>query len=153
MNKYVTAANFEIICRLIGSGSLTGLEGIFKNAYVLSGSFDPIPIVLGRTDKPNRTILSTDFLFYNMKAVNIGNEVSDPTEETLQSLEKKDRIYFNISNTFQNIYNLVRACGTFQGLSISESLPYNFFNKRYSCLLYTSPSPRDGLLSRMPSSA
>ena len=27
-------------------------------------------------------------------------------------------------------------------------------NKAYSCcLLYTSPSPRDGLLSRMPSSA
>ena len=26
-------------------------------------------------------------------------------------------------------------------------------NTRYPCLLYTSPSPRDGLLSRMPSSA
>ena len=26
-------------------------------------------------------------------------------------------------------------------------------NKDFSCLLYTSPSPRDGLLSRMPSSA
>ena len=25
--------------------------------------------------------------------------------------------------------------------------------KEYLCLLYTSPSPRDGLLSRMPSSA
>ena len=25
--------------------------------------------------------------------------------------------------------------------------------KVYGCLLYTSPSPRDGLLSRMPSSA
>ena len=25
--------------------------------------------------------------------------------------------------------------------------------KRNTCLLYTSPSPRDGLLSRMPSSA
>ena len=25
--------------------------------------------------------------------------------------------------------------------------------KKYTCLLYTSPSPRDGLLSRMPSSA
>ena len=25
--------------------------------------------------------------------------------------------------------------------------------KSYGCLLYTSPSPRDGLLSRMPSSA
>ena len=27
------------------------------------------------------------------------------------------------------------------------------FEIPYSCLLYTSPSPRDGLLSRMPSSA
>ena len=26
-------------------------------------------------------------------------------------------------------------------------------SKKISCLLYTSPSPRDGLLSRMPSSA
>ena len=26
-------------------------------------------------------------------------------------------------------------------------------DKVYNCLLYTSPSPRDGLLSRMPSSA
>ena len=25
--------------------------------------------------------------------------------------------------------------------------------EKYGCLLYTSPSPRDGLLSRMPSSA
>ena len=25
--------------------------------------------------------------------------------------------------------------------------------ENYNCLLYTSPSPRDGLLSRMPSSA
>ena len=29
----------------------------------------------------------------------------------------------------------------------------NAYNKEMSCLLYTSPSPRDGLLSRMPSSA
>ena len=27
------------------------------------------------------------------------------------------------------------------------------FTDYYACLLYTSPSPRDGLLSRMPSSA
>ena len=29
----------------------------------------------------------------------------------------------------------------------------SFFETNNSCLLYTSPSPRDGLLSRMPSSA
>ena len=46
---------------------------------------------------------------------------------------------------------------------ISTSLPYDVqealvhsikgFEKAHICLLYTSPSPRDGLLSRMPSSA
>ena len=30
---------------------------------------------------------------------------------------------------------------------------WDYFYSLYSCLLYTSPSPRDGLLSRMPSSA
>ena len=29
----------------------------------------------------------------------------------------------------------------------------SFLSRNISCLLYTSPSPRDGLLSRMPSSA
>ena len=29
----------------------------------------------------------------------------------------------------------------------------NYVPDKYICLLYTSPSPRDGLLSRMPSSA
>ena len=31
--------------------------------------------------------------------------------------------------------------------------PFIFKQRTYRCLLYTSPSPRDGLLSRMPSSA
>ena len=36
-----------------------------------------------------------------------------------------------------------------QGITAADA--YN--EKLKSCLLYTSPSPRDGLLSRMPSSA
>ena len=37
---------------------------------------------------------------------------------------------------------------------ILKQLPLNRTGSRfYGCLLYTSPSPRDGLLSRMPSSA
>ena len=35
----------------------------------------------------------------------------------------------------------------------SEYGARDLFNGIYYCLLYTSPSPRDGLLSRMPSSA
>ena len=36
---------------------------------------------------------------------------------------------------------------------IVESLENGGLTLAESCLLYTSPSPRDGLLSRMPSSA
>ena len=36
---------------------------------------------------------------------------------------------------------------------LSKFFYYYFPFDFYSCLLYTSPSPRDGLLSRMPSSA
>ena len=45
-------------------------------------------------------------------------------------------------------------------MEVSYSRPANLEEMRktiaglgYTCLLYTSPSPRDGLLSRMPSSA
>ena len=36
---------------------------------------------------------------------------------------------------------------------IPSLIYYHDTVKFYDCLLYTSPSPRDGLLSRMPSSA
>ena len=38
----------------------------------------------------------------------------------------------------------------------ADGAPFKFLlgiGLTYGCLLYTSPSPRDGLLSRMPSSA
>ena len=35
----------------------------------------------------------------------------------------------------------------------AEGKFFMYFAPKYDCLLYTSPSPRDGLLSRMPSSA
>ena len=35
----------------------------------------------------------------------------------------------------------------------SAAISKNIISWRMACLLYTSPSPRDGLLSRMPSSA
>ena len=54
--------------------------------------------------------------------------------------------------------NTVVVGGGQAGLAISEHLnnnniPHIIFEKNRFCLLYTSPSPRDGLLSRMPSSA
>ena len=44
----------------------------------------------------------------------------------------------------------------FEGSNLStilDVLAYNTYITSYNCLLYTSPSPRDATLSRMPSSA
>ena len=41
---------------------------------------------------------------------------------------------------------------SWKNIMFKLSLTY-FAQRYYGCLLYTSPSPRDGLLSRMPSSA
>ena len=37
--------------------------------------------------------------------------------------------------------------------NLNTLIDYRFQQHHKGCLLYTSPSPRDGLLSRMPSSA
>ena len=70
----------------------------------------------------------------------------------------EDRVYTedHIGNTYEvDISDLKKGFkfvvpysgpGEGKEIEISEEEVYN-------CLLYTSPSPRDGLLSRMPSSA
>ena len=55
----------------------------------------------------------------------------------------------DFSNTTSGTANYSGASGQFV---VSNSIP-NLNGNVYTCLLYTSPSPRDGLLSRMPSSA
>ena len=82
---------------------------------------------------PNITTLDDSFVDYGLDAS--GNKVS-----IVQSNVDAARVELDKLN-----YRYQRAgIGTNAGyLSISEQF----------CLLYTSPSPRDGLLSRMPSSA
>ena len=53
------------------------------------------------------------------------------------------------SSTNVNLQILDRAANGFESIALSATS----YTLALSCLLYTSPSPRDGLLSRMPSSA
>ena len=52
-----------------------------------------------------------------------------------------------LDNVFKNFENTLLDFKSEHGMANSRA------RLRMTCLLYTSPSPRDGLLSRMPSSA
>src|SRR5665647_3179461 len=60
----------------------------------------------------------------------------------------REALNFSEWNTY-NKRKLVRKLGDIKEQITKKEMPI----KIYTCLLYTSPSPRDGLLSRMPSSA
>ena len=55
------------------------------------------------------------------------------------------------STTTQSQVATATELGDLTGIDVSGK--QNGYTLVYDCLLYTSPSPRDGLLSRMPSSA
>ena len=79
----------------------------------------------------------------------------------LANEEQINTYYYSKSEIYQFITSSLEIARLFQ----TESYSFHFFNRSqvvsvissatlpYTCLLYTSPSPRDGLLSRMPSSA
>ena len=91
---------------------------------------------------------------------------------TISDLVKLIEIKANEKISLATVYNTIHAFekkGYLKEISINSSQTYfdtnttnhhHFFDEKQKelidledCLLYTSPSPRDGLLSRMPSSA
>ena len=54
--------------------------------------------------------------------------------------------HYSAGNDSIQTLDLIEACGDAEAFCRSNIL-------KYACLLYTSPSPRDATLSRMPSSA
>ena len=83
-------------------------------------------------------------------------------------MSKKDKVYYDESCYVCSLeINAIRKRGEACGIEFIDigSSDFGFADRDYdtemvgefdgeeTCLLYTSPSPRDGLLSRMPSSA
>eukprot|EP01016_Furgasonia_blochmanni_P017939 TRINITY_DN20564_c0_g1_i1.p1 TRINITY_DN20564_c0_g1~~TRINITY_DN20564_c0_g1_i1.p1 ORF type:complete len:169 (-),score=26.42 TRINITY_DN20564_c0_g1_i1:11-517(-) len=69
------------------------------------------------------------------KTCNVKNQNLDTTMTTTTNIEQK-KTYLSFFSSFQALHTKTSFSTWFS-----------------DCLLYTSPSPRDGLLSRMPSSA
>ena len=74
----------------------------------------------------------------------IPKEIREPISKVTEAIEKK--VLDPVSDVTEKIEDAVRPVTDPVRKFISKALPN-------TCLLYTSPSPRDGLLSRMSSSA
>ena len=73
---------------------------------------------------------------------------------TIQPINKSRLNTMEIEVINSYIYNFLNGRGLNNILNPNRKIPKEMrINSLRSCLLYTSPSPRDGLLSRMPSSA
>ena len=59
----------------------------------------------------------------------------------------------DITGNFITLYTFYSIKNSLHLLKLSVIKTINIYKLEVVCLLYTSPSPRDGLLSRMPSSA
>ena len=76
--------------------------------------------------------------------ISLGTTANDGTGNTLRDAGQK------LNDNFNELYRFMPGG---EILTISDSTTSLDSSTLYICLLYTSPSPRDGLLSRMPSSA
>ena len=63
------------------------------------------------------------------------------------------KAYTEVLDYFPNALNYAAPALYYLGVCHAENGNLDDAMKAWACLLYTSPSPRDGLLSRMPSSA
>ena len=79
------------------------------------------------------------------EALHAGSERSVERQHAKGKMTARERLdYFLDEGSFQELDMLARHRA--HGMGLEENRPY-------TCLLYTSPSPRDRTRSRMPSSA
>ena len=82
------------------------------------------------------------------------SEEKPPEIGTNSKTEKKEEKVFNLSESRnKKIAAMHEISALIQKIESVEALYPNTKALMNSCLLYTSPSPRDATLSRMPSSA
>ena len=73
--------------------------------------------------------------------------------ESFPDLSKYDEIAIDLETKDPDLKSTGSGSVIGNGAVVGIAVAVEGWSGYYPCLLYTSPSPRDGLLSRMPSSA
>ena len=97
-------------------------------------------------------LFETSLLGKGVKTISNSKFVKDSNYKSRVAFAKKSGKFTNTDLTSREFVLSSGFKNQLDGLGYSERNNTNNDNDR-GCLLYTSPSPRDGLLSRMPSSA
>ena len=104
-------------------------------------------VVFTNTDQQESTRLGENWEWKSKVSVRREGEYERSGFEMLDETE----LFRGEENSLVMVQRYTHA---FQCVYQLEKYPFDTqVNQVYPCLLYTSPSPRDGLLSRMPSSA
>ena len=135
---YVWATSWGVSTRLMGALVMTHSD---DNGLVLPPNLAPIQVVIVPIYKGEEELNNISI---------VANKIKNELESNGTSVKYDNRNNFKPGYKF-NEYELK---GVPLRIAIGpKDMENNSVEIARSCLLYTSPSPRDGLLSRMPSSA
>ena len=135
---------------------------------IYPGTFDPI--TFGHIDVIKKALKLFDEIIIAASEGTNKNYLFDSTERielikkalfTDLKLDKKKIKIISFTSLTTDLCKKYKSSIILRGLRAVSDFEYEFqlagmnrkLNNNIDCLLYTSPSPRDGLLSRMPSSA
>ena len=131
------------------------IEDIKNNIIFINllNSYNPLSVILygSLAIGKNRTSSDIDLMF-------IWNKKNIPSLEVLENIKKSIEEIFDTTVDLVNMVYMNKQITYIDDIEqeyLCKDYYYivNVYNEGIICLLYTSPSPRDGLLSRMPSSA
>ena len=112
------------------------------------------PSIINNFPKKDKNIFDQKQISENQDVLNTDNNLQINLSQAInpRDINEKSmlmRYFYALIGEDLNIY----GSNEFNRSQNDSLLFFNTIGKNYHCLLYTSPSPRDGLLSRMPSSA
>ena len=96
--------------------------------------------------------ISKWFSGWGQEAISVGTTLAMDDEEFMLPMHRNLGVFTTRGIPLNRLF--AQFQGKMSGFTKGRDRSFHFGTKDYNiCLLYTSPSPRDGLLSRMPSSA
>ena len=152
---------FAIAVACSGNGRLSAVAPTSWNAsnvVVGTGSMNVYAKVLGTNGAPIQDTNSLLAAFSSNALVGVVNSSTGPSNSVLYALQvfgqtNTDSISYQFYNSSNGVVYLISSNSAYVENGQIGTIFSPVTLQCISCLLYTSPSPRDGLLSRMPSSA